>query len=162
MKCYLCLNFGISRDKLGIVYMILKPHNVNCFIVQGVNNKSGKSLSSKFGRKQMIPQTKALIFRRAQCPLAVEKTSFCSTPSYAFRSRRLFERYNHFQGFILKLNIRAFFWGIVYFSKRIGSFQSLNSNIFRICLLHPVYTVFLGMIYSSEIRKNYSANRDGQ
>ena len=42
------------------------------------------------------------------------------------------------QAVILKLNIRAFSWGIVCFSTSIGFFQILNSKIFRIHLLHPV------------------------
>ena len=48
--------------------------------------------------------------------------------------------YSHFQGVKLKLNIRAFFRGIVCFSTIIDSFQILNLNIFRIWLLHPVHT----------------------
>jgi len=46
--------------------------------------------------------------------------------------------YSHFQGVKLKLRLRAFFWCIVCFSTSTGSFQILNSKIFRIWLLHPV------------------------
>jgi hypothetical protein len=39
--------------------------------------------------------------------------------------------YSHFQGVKLKLSIRALFWCIVCFITSIGSFQILNSKIFR-------------------------------
>ena len=47
-------------------------------------------------------------------------------------SRRPLLSYRHFQVFKLKLRLRAFFWCIVCFSTSIGSFQILNSKIFRI------------------------------
>ena len=51
---------------------------------------------------------------------------------------KLFLSHSHFQDVKLKLNIRTFFWGIICFSTSIGSFQILNSKIFRNMLLHPV------------------------
>ena len=53
-------------------------------------------------------------------------------------SRTPFLSYSHFQGVKLKLISRAFCWCIVCFCTSIGSFQILNSKIFRIQLLHPV------------------------
>ena len=53
-------------------------------------------------------------------------------------SRSQFLSYSHFQGVKLKLISRAFCWCIVCYSRSIDSFQILNSNIFRIRLLHPV------------------------
>ena len=36
------------------------------------------------------------------------------------------------------VKVISFFWGIVCFSARIGSFQNLSKNFFRDWLLHPV------------------------
>ena len=54
-------------------------------------------------------------------------------------SRTPFLSYSHFQGVKLKLRSRAFCWSIVCFNTSIGSFQILNSKIFRIWLLPPVH-----------------------
>ena len=53
-------------------------------------------------------------------------------------SRTPFLSYSHFQGVKLKLRSRAFCWCIVCYSTSIDSCQILDSNIFRIHLLHPV------------------------
>ena len=44
--------------------------------------------------------------------------------------RKHFWRYSQFQGVILKLNTRAFFWGIVCFSTGSISIMNINLNIF--------------------------------
>ena len=112
--------------------------------------------------KQTIPQKKALLFSFKMTPwnnfflshadlwflqLAIllnfmaARRVFDFLPSMYKISRTPLLSYSHFEGVKLKLNNKAFFWGIVCFSTSIDFFQILNSKIFQIHLLHPVFVL---------------------
>ena len=104
-------------------------------------------------QKQKIPQKKALIFSFLQLEsLKAWHYQEGTTPpclkmhillnfmaaqrvfwllAFYEISRTPLLSYIHFQGVKLKLNLKAFFWGIVSFSTSIASFKILNSKIFR-------------------------------
>ena len=56
-------------------------------------------------------------------------------------SRRLLLDYNHFQGVILKLSIRAFFWSISCFSTSIGSFQISGFAFYTLYYIHLISSI---------------------
>ena len=55
--------------------------------------------------------------------------TYCEKKKFQW-SRKSFERYAQFQGVILKLNTRAFFWGIFCFSTSSISIMNIKLNIF--------------------------------